>query len=69
METGKLYKIVYKDAGRDETIPRIKEMVYIGREGKLLEFFNGKRDMEEVINEEQIIRMEKVKEYGKNRFE
>jgi len=60
MESGKLYKIVYKTSSEDRE--RAKDLIFLRQENSLLIFFNPLRKLEEAISEQAIIRWEEVKE-------
>jgi len=60
MDEGKLYRVVYQDPERT----RVKDLIYLGRDGALLKFRNPKTRAIEYISENVIVRieqMEKVK--------
>lgn len=56
MEDGETYKVVYSDGQRE----RVKILVFKKKESPLLYFFNPRKDKEEIINEDRIIRMEEM---------
>jgi len=64
MDHGKRYKVVYSD-GKSE---RVKDLIFIKREQPLLYFNSVAHDRDEIINENNVIRMEELKDDGQTKF-
>jgi len=54
MEKGNKFRVIYWDGNKEW----IKNLVFKGKEGTLLKFFNEHNSKTEYINESSIIRME-----------
>lgn len=73
MERGELYRVIYTEknwrSGEDDW-EKVKQLVFIKKDGKLVEFYNPDNFKTEILNEVKIVRMEIInegKENGRNK--